>query len=211
MNAMSNHELLLPAGHADTASTPTRGGLASATGVSIRPAIGDDLAAITRIYNDSLPQAAPAEPDGEARVHGRRLAASRLAPFNEGSLVSWMEQHRRLGRPLWVATVNGETVGWLSLLGFSDRPACGYAAEVAVYVAGDRCGQGIGRALLRHAMREAPRWHIDRLMAYIWHDNDASRGLFRSHGFAAWGSLPGVVWAEGRSLDMLILGLDLTA
>jgi L-amino acid N-acyltransferase YncA len=39
-------------------------------------------------------------------------------------------------------------------------------------------------------MREAPRWHIDRLMAYIWHDNDASRGLFRSHGFAAWGSLP---------------------
>lgn len=210
MNATSNHELLL-AGPADTAFAPTCTGLAPAAAISIRPAIGDDVAPITRIYNDSLPQAAPAEPDGEARAHGRQLAASRLAPFNEGSLVPWMDQHRRHGRPLWVATVNGETVGWLSLLGFSDRPACGCAAEVAVYVAGGRCGQGIGRALLRHAMREAPRWHIDRLMAYIWHNNDASRGLFRSHGFAAWGSLPGVVWAEGRSLDMLILGLDLTA
>jgi L-amino acid N-acyltransferase YncA len=211
MNAMTNHELLLPAGHADPESTPARAGQRPAPVVSIRPAIGEDVAAITRIYNDSLPTAAPVEPEAEARAGGRRLAASRLVPFSAGTLLPWMESHRQHGRPLWVAQVNGEIVGWLSLLGFSDRPACGCAAEVAVYVAGGRCGQGIGRALLRHALREAPRWHIDRLMAYIWHDNTASRGLFRSEGFGAWGSLPGVVWAEGRSLDMLILGLDLTA
>lgn len=209
---MSNNDLLLPAGPADTEAVPARAKQSPSTAaVSIRPAIGDDLAAITRIYNDSLPEAAPIEQEAEAHAGGRRLAASRLVPFGDATLLQWMESHRQHRRPLWVAQANGETVGWLSLLGFSDRPACGCAAEIAVYVASGRCGQGIGRALLRHALREAPRWHIDRLMAFIWHDNTASRGLFRSQGFGAWGSLPGVVWAEGRSLDMLILGLELAA
>jgi len=208
---MSNTDLLLPAGPADTESAPAHARQAHSAAVSIRPAIGDDIAAITRIYNDSLPNAAPIEQGTEAPVGGRRLAASRLAPFSEGTLLPWMELHRQHRRPLWVAQVNGETVGWLSLLGFSDRPACGCAAEIAVYVAGGWCGHGIGRTLLRHALREAPRWHIDRLMAFIWHDNTASRGLFRNNGFSAWGSLPGVVWAEGRSRDMLILGLELAA
>ena len=60
-----------------------------------------------------------------------------------------------------------------------------------------------GRMLLEHALREAPRWSIDRLMAFIWHDNAASVGLFRAHGFSAWGSLPGIVWADARSRDII--------
>jgi len=209
MSPMSHTDLLLPA---DTESAPAGAThLPTAAAVSIRPAIGGDVAAITRIYNDSLPQAAPLAHEADGQAGGRRLAASRLLPFSEANLLPWMESHRRHQRPLWVAQANGDTVGWLSLLGFSDRPACGYAAEIAVYVADGWCGQGIGRTLLHHALREAPRWHIDRLMAFIWHDNEASRGLFRSQGFGAWGSLPGVVWAEGRSRDMLILGLELAA
>lgn len=209
---MSNNDLLLPVGPPCAKADATRKKQSlNLAEVSIRPAIGDDVAAITRIFNESLPRVAPMVQEVEANAGGRRRAASRLVPYAEADLLQWMAMHRQHRRPLWVAQVNGETVGWLSLLGFFDRPACGCAAEISVYVAGQRCGQGIGRALLRHAMGEAPRWHIDRLMAFIWHDNTASCGLFRSQGFGAWGSLPGVVWTEGRSLDMLILGLELPA
>jgi L-amino acid N-acyltransferase YncA len=212
MSHMSNTDVLPPVDRADAEPAPARAKPAStAAAISIRPAIADDVAAITRIYNDSLPKAAPIDQEADGQVGGRRHAASRLFPFSEAALLPWMESHRRSHRPLWVAQANGQTVGWLSLLGFSDRPACGYASEIAVYIASDWCGQGVGRALLQHALREAPRWSVDRLMAFIWHDNIASRGLFRSQGFVAWGSLPGVVWAEGRSRDMLILGLELAA
>jgi L-amino acid N-acyltransferase YncA len=48
-------------------------------------------------------------------------------------------------------------------------------------------------------------------MALIWHDNLASQALFRRHGFGAWGAMPGIVWADARSRDMLILGRTLVA
>lgn len=174
--------------------------------LALRPAIAADVAAVTRIYNESLPQQA-APPGGEGgRIGGRLLAASRLPLLPEEGLSDWVAAHRTNGRPLWVAHANGEPVGWLSLLGFSDRPACTYASEVAVYIARAWQGRGVGRRLLEHALCEAAHWHIDRLMAFIWHDNAASVGLFRAHGFAAWGSLPGIVWADARSRDMLIFG-----
>ena len=164
------------------------------------------LAAVTRNYNLSLPEQA-AEPGAEdGRFFVRLPAAGRLPLLPEDGLAGWMVSHRANGRPLWVAHANGEPVGWLSLLGFSDRPACIYAGEVAIYIARAWQGRGVGRALLEHALRSAPQWHIDRLMAFIWHDNQASVGLFRALGFAPWGALPGVVWAEGRSRDMLIFG-----
>ena len=174
--------------------------------LTVRPAIAADVVAVTRIYNESLPAPAAQPEAAGAHVGGRLLAASRLPPLPDEGLSGWMGAHRTNGRPLWVAHAGGEPIGWLSLLGFSDRPACIYAGEVAIYIAQAWQGRGVGRRLLEHALREAPRWNIDRLMAFIWHDNAASVGLFRAHGFSAWGSLPGIVWAEGRSRDMLIFG-----
>ncbi|WP_140636101.1 GNAT family N-acetyltransferase [Methylibium rhizosphaerae] len=179
--------------------------------LAVRPAIAADVAAVTRIYNESLPPLPTQPDDPQARLGGRLLAISRLLPLPDEGLCGWMAAHRSSGRPLWVAHAGGEPVGWLSLLGFGDRPACTYAAEVAIYIARAWQGRGVGRTLLGHALREAPRWHIDRLMAFIWHDNAASVGLFRAHGFSPWGSLPGAVWADARSRDMLIFGRVLDA
>lgn len=178
----------------------------SAAGIAVRPAITADVAAITRIYNESLPEPAPQAAGADVRIGGRLIAAGRLPPLPDEGLSNWVASHRANGRPLWVAHAGGEPIGWLSLLGFSDRPACLYAGEVAIYITRAWQQRGVGRMLLEHALREAPRWHIDRLMAFIWHDNAASCGLFRAHGFSAWGSLPGIVWAEARSRDMLIFG-----
>lgn len=177
--------------------------------LELRCATMDDAAAITRIYNASLLAAAPHAGDAQMLISGRRLAASRVPRLTAEGLAPWIAAHHANGRPLWLAQVQGESVGWLSLLGFSDRPACVCAGEVSIYIAPAWQRQGVGRQLIAHAMREAPGWQIDRLMAFIWHDNPASLGLFRAHGFSTWGALPGVVWAEGQARDMLILGCSL--
>lgn len=177
--------------------------------LAVRPALASDAVAITAIYNESLPLPSVCSADAQARINGRLLSASRLLPLPAGGLSEWMVAHRAHRRPLWVAHAGGEPVGWLSLLGFGDRPGCTCAGEVSIYIASAWQRRGVGRTLLQHAMAEAPHWGIDRLMAFIWHDNAASRGLFSQHGFRAWGSLPGIVWADARSRDMLILGREL--
>jgi L-amino acid N-acyltransferase YncA len=174
--------------------------------VSVRLAVAADAAAVTRIYNESLPVLAPCGADAAERIGGRLLAASRLPPLPDDGLSGWVAVHAAHRRPLWVAQAGVEPVGWLSLVGFCDRPACNYAAEVAIYISRAWQRRGVGRRLLEHALCEAPNWDIDRLMAFIWHDNMASRSLFARHGFRAWGSLPGVVWADSRSRDMQIYG-----
>jgi len=170
----------------------------------LREAMPDDADAIARIYNASLPPhaAASAEPT-------RLLATSRLSHFDATTMRQWLGSHRERRRPVWVAEANGHAAGWLSLVGFSERPGCACTAEVSIYLAPEWQKRGLGTRLLRHAATQAPRWRIDRLLAFIWHDNAASCALFRSHGFAPWGSLPGAVWAEGSSRDMLILGREL--
>lgn len=167
----------------------------------LREAVAADAEAIARIYNASLPPHATA-----AAEPARPLAASRLSRFDAAAMSGWLKHHDDWRRPMWVAEANGRAAGWLSLIGFADRPGCACTAEVSIYLAPEWQNRGLGGRLLRHAMAQAPRRHIDRLLALIWHDNAASRALFRSHGFAPWGSLPGAVWAEGGSRDMLILG-----
>lgn len=172
--------------------------------LSLRLAVPGDTAAIARIYNEALP---------EAGTLGRRPAApvaTDLVPLSEDHLLGWLVQHRQSRRPLWVACAGHEVVGWLSLLGFSDRPGCGGAAEIAIYIARAWHRRGVGRYLLRRAMREAPLWGLDRLMAVIWHDNVASQSLFRSQGFLPWGALPGVVRVGEQRLNMLIFGHELS-
>lgn len=179
------------------------------TALNVRQGTPFDASIVARIYNDSLPAGAPAHADAATRIGGRLLASSRLQRLTPEQMVGWVTAHRQNGRPLWVAHTEGQAVGWLSLLGFSDRPACSCAAEVSVYVARGWQRQGVGRTLLEHAFREAPHWGIDRLMAFIWHDNMGSRRLFAQCGFGPWGALPGVVWAEGMGRDMLIVGRQL--
>lgn len=179
--------------------------------VTYRRATRRDAPAIANIYNEALPgcslEGSGARVPCEA-AH-RPLALSRLHPIGEAQVLPWLALHETSGRPVWLAEIDGQTAGWLSLLGFSDRPGCACAAEIAVYVAKRWQGRGIGSGLLSVAQREAPALGLDRLMAFVWRDNARSLRLFDAHGFGIWGLLPGVLWVEGRSLSMVILGMEL--
>ncbi|WKB51727.1 GNAT family N-acetyltransferase [Eleftheria terrae] len=163
-------------------------------GLLIHPACTADAAAIAAIYNDTLP---PPALRGTLRALG-------LAEVQ-----GWMLLHRGSGRPLWVARSGPHTVGWLSFLGYFDRPGCEATAELSVYVAPAWQGRGIGRQLVDRAVQRAPACGYRRLLAQIWSDNHASLGLFARAGFVLWGRLPGAVRIGERRCDMVLLGHEL--
>ena len=58
-----------------------------------------------------------------------------------------------------------------------------HVGEVRVIVDPDRRGKGIGRALARHAVREALRLGLSKMVVEVVADQESTIALFRSHGF----------------------------
>ncbi len=161
------------------------------TVVDIRIARRDDLPRIVEIYNATIPS--------------REVTADTEAVSVE-SRVPWFEAHQPESRPLWVAVQGEEIEGWLSISTFYARPAYDATREVSVYAAASRRGNGLGSALLRHALAQAPHLHIDRLVGFIFRHNAPSLRLFHRHGFERWGLLPGVAVLDAIPRDVVIVG-----
>lgn len=163
------------------------------TRVELHAATRADLQAIVAIYNASIPG---------------RLATADLEPVLVQDRVKWCERHSRL-RPLWVARIAGQVVGWLSFEDFYGRPAYHRTAEVSVYVAADRQRLGIGRQLLGAAVERAPELGLSTLLGFIFGHNEPSLRLFERFGFMAAGRLPEVAELDGVLRDLVIVLLRL--
>jgi L-amino acid N-acyltransferase YncA len=176
---------------------------------AIREATMADAPSVARIYNDSVewPHHVLGSSEGKGRSHER----SRVGPMSVESMRLWMTQHGVLARELWLALSGEQPVGWLSFMGFADRPGMAYTSELAIYVAADRRAAGVGTHLLSNALQRATSMGLDCLLAMVWSDNDASQHLFRRQGFVPWGRMPEAVWAYGASRDMLVLGRRVAA
>jgi phosphinothricin acetyltransferase len=158
--------------------------------VPIRHAQVADLPQIVAIYNASIPG---------------RAATADLAPVTVASRRAWFAEFDPARRPLYVFAAP-EVRAWLSLRSFYGRPAYAATAETGLYVAPEAQRQGLGRALLRHALGEAPALGLNTLLAFVFAHNAPSLRLFESEGFARWGLLPGVAQLDGVERDLAILG-----
>jgi L-amino acid N-acyltransferase YncA len=159
---------------------------------SHRPATLTDLSRIVEIYN--------------ATISSRQVTGD-LEPISVASRVSWFYAHRPESRPLWVTETEGQVVAWLSFSDFYGRPAYRKTAEISLYVDEPvrRCGWGA--YLLSEAIAHAPKLDIDRLLAFIFGQNEPSLTLFRKFGFEDWGFLPGVAaFDDCLERDLIILG-----
>ena len=154
----------------------------------------NDLAAIVGIYNASIP--------------GRRATAD-LEPVSVESRMAWYAMHDPAHRPIWVAEVAGDPVGWLSFSDYYGRPAYDATVEVGVYVDPQAQGLGIGRRLVEHAIEAAPALGVRSLLWITFAINDDSIRLAQRHGFASWGLLPRVTELDGVRRDVAIYGLEL--
>lgn len=164
----------------------------------VRHATPGDLESIVTIYNSTIP---------------KRVATADTEPVPVESRRAWLTE-RRENRPVWVAEPEegvkpGDMAGWIALGEFHPRPAYHATAEVAVYISEDWRGEGVGKLLVREAVRLGPRLGIKSLIAGVFAHNEASLGLFEGLGFSRWAHLPGVAELDGVERDLVYLGLRL--
>ena len=160
-------------------------------GLAIRPAALADIPAIAHIY---------------AHAVRTGTASFELEAPDEAEMMRRM-QHLLDGRfPYLVAEVEGAVAGYAYASLYRTRPAYRFTVEDSVYVAPERHGRGIGRALLA-ALIEASAARGFRQMIAVIGDSEqtASIALHAALGFAPIGTFPNIGFKFGRWLDTVLM------
>jgi len=158
----------------------------------IRLAQLDDLPAIVEIYNQSIPSKQSTGDTQPVRVEDR---------------VTWFREHRPEEHPIFVAEVDGQVAGWCSLSAYRPgRAALRFTREISYYLAPTYHRQGIGTALIEHALAACPALQIRHLFAIVLEGNEASIRLLEKMGFERWGYLPRVADFDGKEVGHLYYG-----
>jgi phosphinothricin acetyltransferase len=116
---------------------------------------------------------------------------------------AWNAGHRPDCR--LVALDGGEVIGWAALAPVSARAAYAGVAEVSVYVARARQGEGIGRRLLDALVEAAEAAGIWTLQAVVFPQNEASLQLHRGAGFREVGRRRRIARLRGEWQDTVLL------
>ncbi|MTV81457.1 GNAT family N-acetyltransferase [Secundilactobacillus folii] len=158
--------------------------------ISFKYAKKKDLPTITAIYNQVIPS---------------RMATADLDPVSVESKQDWFAAFDPQKRPIWVLKDDGKIAGWVSLESFYGRPAYLHTTEISIYIDKKYRHKGLGQQALEFVFGQLKTLDIDTLVAFIFHHNVPSLGLFKKNGFETWGHLPNVAEMDGqlRSLDIL--------
>ncbi|MBE9008769.1 N-acetyltransferase [Pseudanabaenaceae cyanobacterium LEGE 13415] len=156
----------------------------------IRTAIESDLSAIVEIYNHAV---------------ATKIITADVEPVTVESRLAWFHSHSEQ-YPLWVLEREGTIAGWFSLRMFYGRAAYRSTTEISLYVAPQFHRQGVGQALLTHAIDQCPKLGIHTLIAIVFAENAPSIALLRKFGFEQWGYLPQVARSWEVDRDVIILG-----
>jgi phosphinothricin acetyltransferase len=148
--------------------------------------------------------------------------AAIYAPSVEGSATSFEERApdaaefaARIERiaathPFLVAEEGREVVGYAYACPFQERPAYRWSASVSVYVATERHGEGVGRALYEELFERLRQQGFRMASAGITLPNPASVALHESLGFVASGRSREIGWKHGAWRDIGWWQLELT-
>jgi phosphinothricin acetyltransferase len=157
----------------------------AARDAAIEPMQPSDWEAVRRIYEEGI--------------------ATGLATF-ETRAPGWREWNAsHLAEPRLVARSGGTVSGWAALSPVSERCIYQGVAEVSVYVAADRRGQGLGRALLGALIAGSEEAGLWTLQAGVFPENTASLWLHRDCGFRQVGVRERLGRLGGRWRDVVLL------
>jgi ribosomal protein S18 acetylase RimI-like enzyme len=92
-----------------------------------------------------------------------------------------VERWMRPGVSRSVAVDGDSVVGYVAVVPLQGWSS--HVGEVRLIVDPERRGEGIGRALARHAVEEALRLGLSKMVVEVIADQDSTIALFRSHGF----------------------------
>lgn len=157
--------------------------------LTIRRAGPEDAAAIARIYNEGIVD---------------RIATLETETRTEEERRQWLaakgERH-----PVFVAESDGAVVAWGSLNPFNARRCYDPVADFSVYVARERRGTGLGRAMLQHLLDAARTLGFHKLVLATFPFNTAGVGLYKRLGFRRVGIYREQGQLDGRWVDILIM------
>lgn len=159
--------------------------------VKIRDAVDADLPAIVAIYNAAV---------------RTRVSTAQLEQVTVESRRNWLKEHSSDHFPFWVAEIDGQIAGWLTVKPFIQRAAYNGTVELSVYVGGNFRRRGVARSLLDEIIARASSLGIRVMVGLIFAHNEPSLKLFEAFGFTRWGLLPDVAILDGVHRDLTILG-----
>jgi L-amino acid N-acyltransferase YncA len=155
--------------------------------------------------------ARPLHPDdypAVAAVFAEGIATG-LATF-ETEVPGWDEwDAAHLPDHRFVAELDGEVVGWIAVVPYSQRGVYRGVGEESVYVAERARGSGVGRALLETMIESARNGGLWTLQAGVFTDNGPSLALHRALGFRDVGIRERIGQLDGVWRDVVLLELRL--
>ena len=157
--------------------------------IQLRLATESDCDAINRIYNYYVIHSTTTYQTEPETLEGRR---------------AWFGI-RGGPHPVTIAEVDGVIVGWGALSRFHPRAAYSRTVENAVYVAHDRLGQGIGKALMLDLLDRARQLGHHTVVALISGEQAASLGLHVKLGFERAGLLREAGFKMNQWLDVVYM------
>ena len=161
----------------------------------IRIAADGDVAAITEIYNQAIEL-------GNATAH--------TSAVSEAERRAWLADHSPAKHPVFVAETEEAVAGYVYLSPYRPgREALEHTKEISYFVHEDFRGQGIGSALIEHAIDQCPALGVRHLFAILLDNNPASIALLKKFGFEQWGHMPRVADFDGEEVGHYYYGLRL--
>ncbi len=143
------------------------------------------------------PALRPMQPADVARVMVIERGAYPF-PWTEGIFHDCL----RIGYGCWVVEQAGDVVGHAVL-----SIAAGEAHLLNLSVAVEHQGQGLGRHLLRHLIRQVQAQGVEVLFLEARPSNHAALALYRSEGFLQVGTRPRYYPGEREREDALVFSL----
>jgi phosphinothricin acetyltransferase len=165
--------------------------------VKIRTATTGDAAALAAIY-------------GHHVLHG--LGTFEEVPPTTEEMGRRVASVLGFGLPYLVAELDETVAGFAYASAFRTRAAYRYTVEDSVYIAPDRLGQGIGKALLTRVIEASEALGLRQMVAMIGDSGNAgSIGVHRSCGFEMTGTFGGLGFKAGRWVDVVMMQRELNA
>ena len=151
--------------------------------MKIREANFDDIISINDIYNQSIPS---------------KSSTADILPLPISDRKKWLKDHQKENYPVFVAEINDEVIGWISLSPYRPgRLALKQTAEVSYFIRKDYQKMGIGTKLMNYVIEKSPEYEFKNIFAILLDRNIASIKLLEKLGFEKWAFLPKVANFDG--------------
>ncbi len=157
--------------------------------LKIRPAVLQDLSAITEIYNQAILNTVATFDTNPKTLEEQKVWFSHYGPEY----------------PIIIAQQGDLIVGWACLSRWSDRRAYSGTAEISLYVTEDYQGQGIGKKLSEAIIQAGQNAGFHTIIARIAEGNAISVHIAESFGFEHIGIMKEVGRKSGKFLDVYLM------